>query len=50
MTQTLEEFGRATFTQEERKRFDEQLPRTETLFAVASIGYRIALRDLATKK
>lgn len=32
------------------KRFDEQLPRTETLFAVASIGYRIALRDLAAKE
>lgn len=32
------------------KRFDEQLPRTETLFAVATVGYRMALRDLATKK
>lgn len=28
------------------RRFDEDLPRTETLFAVAAIGYRIALRDL----
>lgn len=27
------------------RRFDEQLPRTETLFAVAAIGYRMALRD-----
>lgn len=27
------------------KRFNEQLPRTETLFAVARIGYRMALRD-----
>lgn len=27
------------------KRFDEPLPRTETLFAVARIGYRMALRD-----
>lgn len=32
------------------KRFDEDLPRTETLFAVAMIGYRIALRDLAATK
>ncbi len=30
-------------------RFDEQLPRTETLFAVAAIGYRIALRDMEKK-
>jgi hypothetical protein len=29
------------------RRFDEQLPRTETLMAVAHIGYRMALRDLA---
>ncbi len=28
------------------RRFDEDLPRTETLMAVAMIGYRIALRDL----
>jgi len=27
------------------RRFDEDLPRTETLFAVALIGYRLALRD-----
>lgn len=27
------------------RRFDEDLPRTETLFAVATIGYRLALRD-----
>ena len=27
------------------KRFNEQLPRTETLMAVAHIGYRMALRD-----
>lgn len=26
--------------------FDEDLPRTETLMAVAHIGYRMALRDL----
>ncbi len=25
--------------------FDEDLPRSETLFAVAMIGYRMALRD-----
>jgi hypothetical protein len=31
------------------KRFDEDLPRTETLFAVAAIGYRMALRDMARK-
>lgn len=30
-------------------RFDEDLPRTETLFKVAAIGYRMALRDLAEK-
>lgn len=30
------------------RRFDEDLPRTETLMAVAAIGYRLALRDLAT--
>lgn len=28
------------------KRFNEDLPRTETLLAVAAIGYRMALRDL----
>ena len=28
------------------RRFDEDLPRTETLMAVALIGYRMALRDL----
>jgi hypothetical protein len=27
------------------RRFDEELPRTETLMAVAHIGYRMALRD-----
>lgn len=27
------------------RRFDEDLPRTETLMAVANIGYRMALRD-----
>lgn len=27
------------------RRFDEDLPRTETLMAVAVIGYRMALRD-----
>lgn len=27
------------------KRFNEQTPRTETLMAVANIGYRMALRD-----
>jgi len=27
------------------RRFDEDLPRTETLMAVALIGYRMALRD-----
>jgi hypothetical protein len=27
-------------------RFDEDMPRTETLMAVAHIGYRMALRDL----
>ena len=27
-------------------RFDEDLPRTETLMAVAAIGYRMALRDM----
>lgn len=32
------------------RRFDEQLPRTETLFAVAHVGYRMALRDIAAKK
>jgi hypothetical protein len=26
-------------------RFDEDLPRTETLMKVAAVGYRIALRD-----
>lgn len=29
------------------RRFNEDLPRTETLFAVAAIGYRMALRDAA---
>ncbi len=29
-----------------RKRFNEDVPRTETLFAVAAIGYRAALRDM----
>jgi len=29
-------------------RFDEQLPRTETLMAVAHIGYRMAVRDFAS--
>lgn len=28
------------------KRFNEDQPRTETLFAVAAIGYRIALREM----
>jgi len=28
------------------RRFDEDLPRTETLMAVAAIGYRLALRDM----
>jgi hypothetical protein len=28
------------------KRFNEDQPRTETLFAVAAIGYRAALRDM----
>lgn len=32
------------------RRFDEDLPRTETLFAVANIGYRMALRDLSEGK
>ncbi len=27
------------------RRFDEDLPRTETLMSVAKIGYRMALRD-----
>jgi hypothetical protein len=31
-------------------RFDETLPRTETLFAAAHIGYRMALRDMAAGK
>lgn len=31
------------------KRFNEDLPRTETLMAIAAIGYRIALRDMALK-
>lgn len=31
-------------------RFDEQLPRTETMMAVAHIGYRMALRDTQAKK
>jgi hypothetical protein len=29
-----------------KKRFNEELPRTETLYAVAAIGYRMAMRDL----
>lgn len=29
------------------RRFDEDLPRTETLMAVAMIGYRMAIRDFA---
>ena len=29
------------------RRFNEELPRTETLMAVAHIGYRMALRDSA---
>lgn len=29
------------------RRFDEVLPRTETMMAVAIVGYRIALRDFA---
>lgn len=32
------------------KRFDEDLPRTETLLSVAMIGYRMALRDRASPK
>lgn len=32
------------------RRFDEDLPRTETLMAVAHIGYRMALRDIAQGK
>lgn len=28
-----------------KKRFGEECPRTETLYAVAAIGYRMALRD-----
>lgn len=32
------------------RRFDEELPRTETLMAVARIGYRMALRDIAETK
>jgi len=28
------------------RRYDEDLPRTETLMAVAAIGYRMALRDM----
>ena len=31
------------------RRFNEDLPRTETLFAVANIGYRMALRDAALR-
>lgn len=31
------------------KRFNEDQPRTETLFAVAAIGYRAALRDMSMK-
>lgn len=29
-----------------RKRFNEDVPRTETMMCVASVGYRMALRDL----
>lgn len=29
------------------RRFDEPLPRTETMMCVACIGYRMALRDIA---
>ena len=32
------------------RRFDEDLPRTETLLAVAMIGYRMALRDAERTK
>lgn len=32
------------------KRFNEPLPRTETLMAVAHIGYRMALRDTASEE
>lgn len=28
------------------KRFNEDIPRTETLMAVAHVGYRMALRDM----
>lgn len=31
------------------RRFDEDLPRTETLMAVAHIGYRMAMRDFGVK-
>ena len=31
------------------RRFNEDLPRTETLMAVAHIGYRMALRDRAAQ-
>lgn len=30
-----------------RRRFNEDVPRTETLYSVAAIGYRMALRDHA---
>jgi hypothetical protein len=33
-----------------KRRFDESLPRTETLMCVAAIGYRMALRDMARKE
>lgn len=32
------------------RRFDEDLPATETLMAVAMIGYRMALRDMEQNK
>ena len=31
-------------------KFDEDLPQTETLMAVALIGYRMAVRDLQSQK
>lgn len=33
-----------------QKRFGEDLPRTETMYAVAAIGYRMALRDYGVGK
>jgi hypothetical protein len=52
----LPEAGQVYFTEEDDmavkaafiRRFDEDLPRTETLMAVAHIGYRMALRDLSS--